>query len=442
MTPLSLFISYSHKDEEYLAELEKHLSTLKREELIDTWHDREIIPGQEWERKIEAALETADIYIFLISPDFVASEYCIEKEVASALERHTEGTAIVIPIVVRSVDWLSTPLGRIQALPKDATPIASSRDRDAAWLGVVKGIRAAITELKKEDRAHRAIHISNMSSALTSLVEKIEVRYGNELKVGGYSSGLSNLDQVIDGIHPGDLICISAAPVMDRLALLVRIMHEVFVNKHHAGLVVTLRKTQEEIARRLCAAIGGISVRAMQRGELLDEDWSKLTHALGLANDAEIGFIEQSSIDINELIRAIDEFAVRNDKCDLVIIDHFDNVTGGKKADLLTQLGRYARKNKIPIIVAMGLEVDPSVRPNKRPVLKDLGEWAVLNEDLDVVIFVYQDGQYFPDSIGKGLVELIVAKNSRGSLGTFEAIYSHESQTITSKIQRRLIKRE
>lgn len=439
MQPLRVFVSYSHHDEVYLVELEKHLTTLKREKLIATWHDREIIPGQEWERKIEDALNTADIYIFLVSPDFVASEYCITKEVAGALEKHNCGSAIVIPIVVRSVDWLTTPLGKIQALPKDAIPISSCRDKDAAWLQVVKGIRAAITELSQRVCPPQAVHISNMSSALTKLVEKIEIRYSNEMQVGGYSSGLNKLDQLIDGIHLGDLICIAAAPVMDRLALVIRIMNEVVVKNSHTCLMITLRKTREDIAMRMCAAIGNISVHALQRGQLADDDWSSLTHALGRVNDSSIGFVEQPSIDVNELIHSIDEFIKQYDQCDLVVIDHFDQVTGGKKSDLLSQLGRYARKNQIPILVAMGLEFDPSVRPNKRPVLQDLGEWAALSEDLDTVIFVYQDSQYFPDSLGKGIVELIVAKNSHGHLGTVDVIYSTESQSLVNRIRRRRI---
>lgn len=434
MSPLRLFISYSHQDKQYLNELEKHLTTLKRENLIDTWHDRKIIPGQEWEKKIEDALEDAEIYIFLISPDFISSEYCIEKEVSSALERHNDGSAIVIPIVVRSVDWLTTPIGKIQALPKDAAPISSHHDQDAAWLDVIKGIRVAIANLSRRDTPPKPIHISSMPSALTKLVEKIEARYSEEKYLGGLASGLDVLDQVIDGIHAGDLICIAAAPVMDRLALLIRIMNEVCVNGARTCLMVTLRKTQEEISMRMCASIGNISVHALQRGQLLDDDWGNLTHALGRTNDAKVGFIEQSHIDINELISSIDEFSNQYGQCDLVVIDHFDYVVGGKKSYLLSQLGRYARKNKVPIIVAMGLENDPSIRPNKRPILQDLGDWAVLNEDLDTVIFVYQDSQYYPDSLEKGIAELIVAKNSHGSIGMVEVIYSSETQSLVNKV--------
>jgi replicative DNA helicase len=433
MSPLRIFVSYSHQDESYLSELEKHLTTLKRENLIDTWHDRKIISGRDWEKEIDGALQDSDIIVFLISPDFVASEYCIEKEVAAALQKHNCGEAIVIPIIVRPTDWLSTPLGKIQALPKDAKPISVWPNKDVAWLEVVKGIRFAISDLSQKKIASSSkIDITSMPVALTSLIEKLEVRYERSENIGGLSSGLYKLDHLIDGIHPGDLICVAASPVMDRMALLISITNEVFAKKSHLGLFVTLRQSKEQITRRMCAAVGNISVHAMQRGMLADDDWGNLTHALGRLNDANIGIIEESSIDINILISQIDKIIKLNGHCDLVLIDQFEHVTGATKPILLSILGRYARKNRVPIIVATGLEFDTTSRPNKRPVLKDVGEWAVLNEDLDVVVFVYQDGQYNPDSPDKGVAELIVAKNSRGPLGTVNVVYLGESQTFVN----------
>lgn len=432
MSPLRVFVSYSHQDESYLVELEKHLSTLKRENLISTWHDRKIVPGQEWEKAIDDALQDSDVYVFLISPDFVASEYCIEKEVSVALEKHNSGQAIAIPIVVRSVDWLSTPLGRIQALPKDASPISVWDDKDQAWFEVVRGIRLAISDLGRHREEVPKVLLTHISQALTSEIERLEIRYQLNKHVGGIPTGLHDLDYLIDGIHPGDLVCVAAAPVMDRMALLISIMNNVFVESSLSGLVVTLRLSRDQIIRRMCAALGRISVHTLQRGELEDDDWSSLTHALGRLNDTKIGFIEQSSIDINTLISQIDKFRDLNGSCDLVVVDQFEHVTGGNKSYLLATLGRYARANKISIIVAAGLESDPSSRPNKRPVFRDVGEWAVLSEDLDILVFVYQDEQYNPDSPDREIAELIVAKNSRGSLGTITTVRLRKGQALVS----------
>lgn len=432
MSPLRVFVSYCHQDELYLGELEKHLTTLKRENLISTWHDRKIVPGQEWEKAIDGALQDSDVYVFLVSPDFVASEYCIEKEVSVALSKHNTGQAIVIPIVVRPVDWLSTPLGKIQALPKDANPISVWGDKDQAWLEVVRGIRLAISDLGRQREARSKVLFTNISEALTSEIERLEIRYQLNKHVGGIPTGLHDLDYLIDGIHQGDLICVAAAPVMDRMALLTSIMNSAFVENSFSGLVVTLRQSRDQVTRRMCAALGKISVQSLQRGELEDEDWSSLTHALGMLNDARISFVEQSSIDINTLILQINKFKDINDSCDLVVIDQFEHVTGGSKSNLLAALGRYARANKVAIIIATGLEYDPSSRPNKRPVIRDIGAWAVLSEDLDSVIFVYQDEQYYPDSPEREIAELIVAKNSRGALATIATVRLRKGQALVS----------
>jgi replicative DNA helicase len=431
MPPFKLFVSYSHADELSLTELEKHLSTLKRENLLATWHDRKIVPGSDWEGKIDEALQDSDIIVFLISPDFIASEYCIEKEVAVALEKHNRGDVIVIPIVVRPVDWLSTPIAKIQALPKDANPISAWSDKDQAWLEVAKGIRTAIGVLeKRRTPSLKQPLFCGISQALTTEIERLEQRYMSDSSFGGVPTGLHDLDTLLDGLHAGDLIYVAATPVMDRMALLVSIMSHICVEKSLPGIIFSLKQSKEQIARRLCSALGKIPVRALLRGELEENDWGRLTYALGTINDKAIGIVDQSHLDINTITSQIDQFMDQHGSCALVVIDHFEHVTGGSRPELLTILGRYARTNKIPIIVACGFERDPSSRPNKRPVLRDIGEWGVLNEDIDVVIFIYQDEQYDLDSPDKGIAEVIVEKNSRGPVGTVITTYLREEQVL------------
>lgn len=433
MAPVQVFLSYSHQDEPFLIELEKHLSTLKREGLVSTWQDRKIVPGQDWEKKIDGALQQTEIFVFLVSPDFIASDYCIGKEVTFALERHKDGDAMVVPVAVRPADWLTTPLGRIQGLPKDAIPISLSQDRDQAWMEVIKGLRTAISDyICRKEAKKKEVSFTGMSSALTAAIERLETRYGSEQRIGGIPTGLRDLDNLIDGIHGGDLLYIAAAPVMDRTALLISIMNCMFVDHAVAGVMFTLRQTAEQVSSRMCAALGGISPHAMQRGELEDEDWSSLTHALGLLNDTKISFVECASIDIQSLISKVDEYFEAAGGCQLVIIDQFEHVTGASKSNILATLGRYARAKKIAFLVASGLEGDPSVRPNKRPAIKDIGDWATLNEDLDIVIFVYQDEQYNPDSPDRNQVELIVAKNSRDPLGTVAPIRLTKGRALVS----------
>ena len=147
-TPIEVFYSYSHKDEELRDQLETHLAMLKREGVIKGWHDRRIISGQEWDGEIDTHLKSADIILLLVSADFLASDYCYDTEVTLAMERHDAGEARVIPIILRPCDWSRAPFSKIQGLPKDAKPVTRWDDRDEAFLDVAKGIRKAAEETR------------------------------------------------------------------------------------------------------------------------------------------------------------------------------------------------------------------------------------------------------------------------------------------------------
>lgn len=141
-----VFFSYSHKDDRYRQELQVHLTALQRQMRGDKllWDDRKILPGRNWQEEIEDKLDSADIVILLVSPHFIASDYCYTLEMERALERHTSGMVHVVPVIVRPCDWKHTPLGALQALPEDGHPITTARNRDSAWNEVVEGIRRLI----------------------------------------------------------------------------------------------------------------------------------------------------------------------------------------------------------------------------------------------------------------------------------------------------------
>jgi len=142
---LSAFVSYSHRDERYRQALDISLAQLKRSALISLWYDMKILPGQEWNEEIDKNLETADIVLVLVSPDFLASDYAYTHEMQRAIERHHNGLATVVPIILRPSDWQDSPLGDLQALPSNGRPISMWPKRDQAWLDVVYGLRQLVS---------------------------------------------------------------------------------------------------------------------------------------------------------------------------------------------------------------------------------------------------------------------------------------------------------
>lgn len=143
-SPLQVFYSYSHKDDEFRIALENHLSLLQRQGLITAWHDRRIGAGDEWREQIDSHLRSADIILLLVSADFIASDYCFDVELQCALDRHKAGKAVVIPIIVRPVDWSEAPFAGLQALPRDGKAISSWPDRDEALMNVARGVREEV----------------------------------------------------------------------------------------------------------------------------------------------------------------------------------------------------------------------------------------------------------------------------------------------------------
>jgi hypothetical protein len=146
VAPLSLFYSYSYEDEALRDQLEKHLRQLQRQGLISAWHDGKILPGGTWAREVEMHLETASIILLLVSPDFLASDYCYDIQMQHALERHERGETHVVPVILRPCDWLHSPLKDLQCLPRDGKPVTQWQDLDEAIHAITQGLRHVIEQ--------------------------------------------------------------------------------------------------------------------------------------------------------------------------------------------------------------------------------------------------------------------------------------------------------
>ncbi len=161
---IKIFYCYAPEDRALLDQLEKHLSPMRRLKQITGWFNRDILAGTDWAREIETQINAASLILLLISPDFIHSDYCYGVEMQRALERHENGTAHVIPIILRPVLWEDTPIGRIQVLPTTGIPITKWSDRDEALVDVVRGISKVVKMLLSKE---------TLSQQETSLLERL-----------------------------------------------------------------------------------------------------------------------------------------------------------------------------------------------------------------------------------------------------------------------------
>jgi internalin A len=145
--PLKVFYSYSHKDDAMRGRLQVHLKILERQGLIESWSDREIEAGEDWKVSIAEALERAELILLLVSADFISSDYCYCVEMKRALEKHAKGESVVIPVIVKDVNWKNAPFSALKALPKDGKAISTWAKRETAWKQVSEGIERALRKL-------------------------------------------------------------------------------------------------------------------------------------------------------------------------------------------------------------------------------------------------------------------------------------------------------
>src|SRR5258706_5087301 len=188
---LEVFIAYAHKDELLRRQLDTHLTLLKRQGSISVWHDQDIDAGVEWEKEMSAHLDVAQIILLLVSPDFMASDYCYSIAMRRAMDRYERKEAYVIPIILRPVNWKNAPFGKLQVLPSNGKPVTKWLNRDDAFLDIAKGIQKVIQEPTYSfDLPPQAIVPIGLPRSATFVGREAELKWLIEQLKAGHTSGI------------------------------------------------------------------------------------------------------------------------------------------------------------------------------------------------------------------------------------------------------------
>jgi replicative DNA helicase len=276
---VKVFISYSHKDESHRGQLEDHLAILQRTGKISSWTDRKIVAGTDWAATIDANIQSADIILLLVSPSFVSSPYCMDRELAIALDRHQAEAATVIPIFVRPADLESAPFMSIQGLPNGGIPVTKWEDPDTAWLDVAKGIRAAAEKIaERKRRRTNAAAPTTLGEALSAYVERLDTRLQNGASVSGILTGLADFDRAIDGLQRGDLVTVASRPGMGKTNFCLGIAAAVA----GAGLPTVYFSTKtsaNDVVERLLANSARLHFSRLRSARMSDASFVRLRRA-------------------------------------------------------------------------------------------------------------------------------------------------------------------
>jgi replicative DNA helicase len=436
-TPITIFYSYSHRDEAFKEQLEIHLALLRRKSLIKTWHDRRIIPGQEWETAIESHLDEADIVLLLVSADFIASDYCYGKELARAMEKHERNEAKVIPVIVRPVDWSDAPFARLQAVPKDGNPITCWANQDEAWLDVERGIKDAIEALQEiKYRAVSTPALTPIGDVIKAEFKEIENALMHSTSEGvfceGIPSGISDLDRLLGGVRSSELVIVAARPSMGKSDFVLNIAAGAALDKGYPVAFFSMQMPVQRLVRRLIAANSDLDSHRIWSGHIYDKDFPKLALAAGKLFEAPLYIDETPRLDITAVIEKARSLRAQK-QIRLVILDSLQQLVVSEsktRAETVIDLKALAKELQVPVVATFNVSAKAEKRRDRRPLLVDLHEWEGLEQDADVVLFLYRDEIYNPSTLDRGVLDIIVAKNRNGPTGLVRALYRPEASNF------------
>lgn len=432
---VKIFYSYSHRDESYRESLETHISILARRGQISSWSDRKLTAGEEWRKGIELEIQSADIVILLVSADFIASDFCYEKELQIAMDRHEQGNAIVVPVILRPCEWSEAPFAKLQALPKDAKPISTWHNIDEAWLNVVSGLKKTIEEAKlTKERMKSAGQMFSLREILRKEVENIDrafKRSENDSTARGISTGLRQFDYLTDGLHRREISVIAGRPDMGKTDLAAQLAIEAAFTSKVPVAFYSLKMSSEDLMQRFISSLGAIPRYKILRGELEEDHWPRFSAAVSMLADLPLYVDDKFSWSISELYASVSKFVVEH-SAGLIVIDGLEHIASEEvdeavrsKEHIIKSIRKLAKEFDIPVIVTLTLGRSVETRPNKRPMLADLGKWNELYDEAGLVTFLYRDEAYDDCSSEKGITEIIVAKNVSGmAIGTLKTQYS------------------
>ena len=265
----------------------------------------------------------------------------------------------------------------------------------------------------------------SIKDVVIQAVESVERAAKTAGRVTGLSSGFYDLDYKTAGFHPSQLILVAARPAMGKTAFVLNIAEHVAVKEKIPTVVFSLEMSKEELCKRILSMHSKVDAQAMRTGELKDDDWLKMVESAKDVGESGLILDDTPGINISELRSKCRKYKLEHN-IGLIIIDYLQLMSGGKRAESRQQeiseisrsLKSLARELEVPVIALSQISRAVEQRPDKRPMLSDLRESGAIEQDADVVMFIYRDDYYNKDSEEAGISEIIIGKQRSGPTGT------------------------
>jgi replicative DNA helicase len=269
---------------------------------------------------------------------------------------------------------------------------------------------------------------------LSQVMERVDFLYSREnpSDITGIATGFRDLDSKTSGLQEGDLIIVAGRPSMGKTAMALNVGEHVAVDGKKPVAVFSMEMSGTQIAARMLGSIARIDQHKLRTGRLSDEDWNRLTDGLGKLHDAPIHVDETPGLTPLDLRARARRLARKYGKLGLIIVDYLQlmETGGGREENRATELSQISRSLKslakelsVPVIALSQLNRSVDQRPDKRPIMSDLRESGALEQDADVIVFIYRDEVYNRDSAEKGKAEFIIGKQRNGPIGTVDVTF-------------------
>lgn len=275
-----------------------------------------------------------------------------------------------------------------------------------------------------------------------NVIKKIEAAAQSNSTVTGIPTGFIDLDQKTSGLQPSDLILIAARPSMGKTAFVLNLAQYIAIRKQYTTAIFSLEMSREQLVNRLLSMESFINGQSMRTGRLEDREWDKLVESSGAVASSKLIIDDTPGISITELRSKCRKYKLEHD-LKVVIIDYLQLMSGSSSyrdasrqqeiSDISRSLKALARELQVPVIALSQLSRACESRPDHRPMLSDLRESGAIEQDADVVMFLYRDEYYNKDSDAKGLAEVIIAKQRNGPTGTVELVWRGDYSQFRNK---------
>jgi replicative DNA helicase len=270
---------------------------------------------------------------------------------------------------------------------------------------------------------------ASMDSLVTTLIDRVQEMADNPNDITGVPTGFYDFDRMTSGMQAGDLIVLAARPSMGKTSLAVNIAEHVALREQLPVAVFSMEMSAAQLAVRIVGSIGRVDQGRLRTGKLLDEEWPRLTEAIEKLRTVSMHIDETPGLKPGELRANARRLARKEGKLGLIVIDYLQLMSGsrgsGNEENRATELGEISRSLKAlakelqcPVIALSQLNRGVEQRPDKRPMMSDLRESGAIEQDADVIMFIYRDDYYNKESKEPGVAEIIIAKQRNGPTGT------------------------